>query len=688
VQVPGPGGLLWGLELLAFGALCLPLGELLRSLAAPYVGFFRSISLVERVLLDLFLAGGVFYVVGWLPIESGALSFALLLAGGALLMVLRALRRSTPSGEPPVRRQLASPGVLLLLLLLLLSLLLFALEVGAAEAAPSGNTFDSGILATFVGLANLHHQLPTSFLPVAAQGIAYPQGTTAWILPVQWLFGLPPARAPLLLTPLFFALVPAGGYVWGERWWGNRRAAVALALALTLLASWTRLLVSGSNDFVLAFPLVLLLWAWTPWWCSVDPPGLADALAFGAIAGYAAALNPAGTELWFLSIPLLLLFTRGVRWTEWSRWLTRWAAAMGVALLLLLPSLSVLLAGRSNPGLPPGAAASPAGGAIGLSFGQIVGYLDPMLFGPSNLWLSPFPILRAELAALLIAGAFLLYVLPHVHSSRGNSLLARFAPSLLASTALVLFLDAGASPLSRFTGSLTSAPESSMLLFTVYAAIAAVPLITLVDWAAGSGSPSAHAVTPSPAPSAQELPHPTRPRRRPASTTHTAVLASVAVGLLLLPGIVVTASDAPDYLRGVYQSFGNTTESDFALLAWADSNLPHGARVLVAPGSAGQFLPGYRPDIALLYPEIPASRNLSYSLVVRELDAGKLDAAGLSALSALAVQYVLVTGESNELWPAFSPRPLLASPVAFPVYFDSGDAYLFGVNLGGSLPER
>jgi hypothetical protein len=681
VQVPGPGGLLWGLELFAFGALCLPLGELLRSLAAPYVGCFRSVSLVERVLLDLFLAGGVFYVVGWLPVESGALSFALLLAGAVLLVVVRALRRSTPSGEPRFLHQLASPGVLLLLLL---SVLLFALEVGAAEAAPSGNTFDSGILATFVGLANLHHQLPTSFLPVAAQGIAYPQGTTAWILPAQWLFGLPPARAPLLLTPLFFALVPAGGYVWGERWWGNRRAAVALALALTLLASWTRLLVSGSNDFVLAFPLVLLLWAWTPRWCSAEPPGVADALAFGAMAGYAAALNPAGTELWFLSVPLLLLFTRGGGWSEWGRWFTRWAAAMGVALLFLLPSLAVLLAGRSNPGLLPGATAPPAGTAIGLSLGQIVGYLDPMLFGASNLWLSPFPILRAELAVLLIAGVIFLYVLPDVHRSHGDRLLARFAPALLASTALVLFLDAGASPLSNVAGSLTSAPESSMLLFTVYAAIASVPVIALVDWASADRFPSVNADPRSPAQRPQGPPHPSRTRQRPASAIHAAMLASVAVGLLLVPGVVVTTSDAPAYLRGVYQSFGNTSESDFALLAWADSNLPHGVRVLVAPGSAGQFLPGYRPDIALLYPEIPASRNLSYSVIVRELDAGKLDAAGVSALSALEVQYVLVTGQSNELWPAFSPQPLLASPVSFPVYFASGDAYLFGVNVGGS----
>jgi len=39
----------------------------------------------------------------------------------------------------------------------------------------------------------------------------------------------------------------------------------------------------------------------------------------------------------------------------------------------------------------------------------------------------------------------------------------------------------------------------------------------------------------------------------------------------------------------------------------------------------------------------------------------------------------VVTGNSTILWPAFSPRPLLADPSAYPVVFSQGDAYLFGV---------
>ncbi|MCI4362865.1 MAG: hypothetical protein L3K13_00955 [Thermoplasmata archaeon] len=677
--VPGPGGPLWGLELLAFAALCLPLGELLRRLVAPYAGLFRSGSLVERGLLDLYLAGGACYVFGWLPLESGAVSVGLLVAGIPLLVLHRLLRGPVRSDPSVSLRALWSPPVLLLLLL---TLGLFALEVGAVATVPTGNTFDSGILATFVGLANLHHQLPTSFLPVAAQGIAYPQGTTAWLLPTQWLFGVPPARTALLLTPLFLALAPVAAYVWGERWWGNRRAAVALALVAALLATWTRLLASGSNDFALAFPLVLLLWAWTPRWSAKEPPGLADAVAFGAVAGYAAALNPTGSELWFVVAPLLLLFTAGLRWPGWKRWLGRWATALGVGLLFVLPSLSVLWAGRANASLLPGATALPSGSVVGLSSGQIVGYLDPLLFGHADLWLSPFPVLRAELAALLVVGLGLLFLLRREGGSPGYGALARFAPAMLLATALLLVLEARGGPDPAFVGDLTSAGEASMLLFTVYAAIAAVPLIELLDRAASSIPKALSPRPPHADPEVRSGPT-IRSRRRIDSRAGTAILASLAVAALLVPGVVVTATNAPDYLHGIYLSFGNTTEADFALLAWAETNLPHGARVLVAPGSAGQFLPGYRPDLTLLFPEIPVAGNRSYSLLTMQLDAGTLDSTGRTALSALAVDYVVVTGRNTELWAAYSPVPLLADPAGFPVLFATGDAYLFGVSSPG-----
>lgn len=141
-------------------------------------------------------------------------------------------------------------------------------------------------------------------------------------------------------------------------------------------------------------------------------------------------------------------------------------------------------------------------------------------------------------------------------------------------------------------------------------------------------------------------------------------------------------------LSDLYGDFGNVTGADFALFAWAADHLPAGARVLVAPGSAAQFLPGYARGIVLVYPQAPgwSRANASYNLVVRQLTNGTVNASGFAALASLDLGYVVVTGNSTVLWPAFWAAPLadarLAnSTPAFPVRFHDGDAWVFDATL-------
>jgi hypothetical protein len=672
VPVPGPGGLSWGIELLLFGGLCLPLGELIRRLSSRYIGLFRGRSPIERGLLDLYLAGGALYLLGWFPFDYSAAPSVLLALGAGLLLL--ALLLSKWPGPTTDWGELFSPTGAVLGVL---ALGLFALELFAAESAPTGNTFDSSIFSAYVGLTGLHHQLPTSFEPIASQAIAYPQGTTAWLFAAQGLFGTPPERTALLVTPLFLALAPVGAYLWGRSWWGSRRAGLLLAGAFVLLASWPRLLVSGSNDFVLSFPLVLLLWSWTPRWFRPEPPPLADAVGFGLVAGLAAALSPTGPELWFLALPIawsvLPASRASARWARWRAGLV----ALVVALLGLLPSLSVVaLEGGASSGLPS-QIPSPNGAPAGLTGGQFVGYLDPFLFRPGDVWLSPFPLLRVELAALIVLGAVMLCL--YAGSRRGT----RDAGPLAAGAAtfsvgaVLLALDLRGGPATGLLAGLTNAGEVSILLFTLLVGLAVVPLVRLASGLEAALYPEpAGGVTP---PTGFAGRRGTRraagPTARPAS-----ILLLLAVGtLVVLPGLVVTTEDAPGYLHGLYLSVGNTTAADFALLGWAQSTLPAGARVLVAPGSAAQFLAGLRPDLSLVYPVEPVSANPSYQAVTAELENGTLDAAGHTDLAVLAVDYIAVTQANNRLWPAYSPVPLLAEPATFPLLFHAGDAYLFAV---------
>jgi hypothetical protein len=126
------------------------------------------------------------------------------------------------------------------------------------------------------------------------------------------------------------------------------------------------------------------------------------------------------------------------------------------------------------------------------------------------------------------------------------------------------------------------------------------------------------------------------------------------------------------------------TADDFAMLTYLGSHLPPGARVLVAPGSAAEFLPAYASDVVIVYPMVPGwtGINASYSLVVRELTNDTLDGAGTAALRVLNLGFIAVTGPSTTLWPPFSPGPLLNDSAEFPVLFHQGAAYVFGDALG------
>ncbi len=514
------------------------------------------------------------------------------------------------------------------------------------------------------------HQLAYSFLPSASVGILYPQGTTAWLGAGQLLLGLPGARTTLLLTPLFFALAPIGGFVLGRRLLGGDLGGVAFALVLATMASWTRVFVGGSNDFVFAFPLVLWLAGQAVGWMRVLPTP-ADAVGFGLMLGYSAALNPVGAE-WLAPALVIMGLVAAPRWAgSAGRWLTRWGMAMITALVPLLPTWYVLTWGLSTSGLVRGTN-SMALPSSALNSARFVGYVDPFLFGSNNVWLSPLPALRAELALLLLAGLALLFLAGR--AALGNRLrpVAAFLFAGVAATVGLLVLEwagAGGGPLGSLA-KVVSESEASVWLFTLYALIAALPLVVVLEWAVRANAPT-------PPRSSVQRPIQWSLDRR--SVGRAGALPLVIALVMVVPGAVLTPTQLAPVLSTLYTDFGNVSATDLDVLSFAAAHLPSGARVLVAPGSAGEFLPAYDPSAVLLYPMLPGwtQLNQSYTLVVSELTNATLSVAGLDALDALDVQYVIVTEVNTILWPAFSAAPLIAD--GFTTLFTQGGAYLFGL---------
>jgi hypothetical protein len=688
VALPGPPGGEWALAL-ALGAVAAGvLGEPVRQFASRWVSSWRRVEPIERGLLDFYLGGAVLYLVAALPfgLFVAPVVFGLPVAAGALLVVrvyLVRRRRGDSSASVEPLRALARPSYLVVLLS---AVALYALELAIALPVGTGNTFDSSLLTTYTALLLRNHSIPLSFAPYATTSILYPQGTTAWLGWAQLTFGLPPARTSLLVTPLFFALAPLGAFVFGHRWFGSARAGAALALSMAWLAPATRGLVGGSNDFVFAFPLVLVLAGEAAAWFRPPLLSVADALGFGVLAGYSAAINPVGAE-WLL--PAILLGTALVRGPNPLRSFAgfgRWCLAGLASLVGVVPSLYVLVLGRTSPGFVPGAAAAPPGTPLGITSAQFLGSVDPFLFRSQDVQLSPVPELRAELAILLVLGSALLILV--TRDSATGRYLARFRDFALTGALVLVGLlgvlwaaSTGFAPAVAVTG-ITSAGELSLWLFTLYVFVAAVPLVLAFEWTAGWFE---RAAGPAPVSPARRW-HTSSRGASPFRTSSALVPIALAV-VILAPGVALTPTSLPPVLSTLYTDFGNVTGADFALLDFAAAHLSPGARVLVAPGSAAEFLPGYAPNLVLLYPLVPGWEwaNGSYTLLVRELSNATLDAKGFSALGALEIGYVVVTGNNTTIWSAFSPAPLLRYPSAFgPPLFHEGDAYLFAWN--GSTP--
>ncbi len=318
------------------------------------------------------------------------------------------------------------------------------------------------------------------------------------------------------------------------------------------------------------------------------------------------------------------------------------------------------------------------GSTVGISGASWVGSVDPFLFRGGDVQLSPLASVRIELALLLVLGLMVLVGVGRT-SALGRYLgpFRRWALAAGVTIAawLGLMVAAGVDgSLVRGLAYLTSAQELTLWLFAIYALVATIPLILIVERLA---APRPRTVAATPSVGAARTP---RTRSETRALASTAVLLAVAI-VLVVPGIVLTPASLAPGLGAIYRDFGNVSAGDFALLEAAATYLPAGSRVLVAPGSAAEFLPGYVPDIVLLYPMEPgwAWVNASYTEVVSELTNGTLDALGNASLAALGVQYIAVTMQNTILWPAFSPAPMLADPAKFHPEFHDADAYLFAV---------
>jgi hypothetical protein len=305
--------------------------------------------------------------------------------------------------------------------------------------------------------------------------------------------------------------------------------------------------------------------------------------------------------------------------------------------------------------------------------------VDPFLYRSQDVWLSPFPLLKTELALLLIAGVLLMGLSAGffgrlLGSNRqyplfSHDLIRHLAVAVTTSWIVIGVFELGSVglpfliPLVPFY----NVSEFTILLFVFYVAVATLPLIFAMEYLVAHLKEGVSERRPT-----------LRPRhdftRGPQSAT-AVILAVLVISGPLVSGVVVTTLQSPSYLGTIVDDLANVTSGDMAALSWAKANLPTCSEVFVAPGSAAQFLPSYA-DVRLVFPMDPSPWNGSYTYAFTNMTYGNYTQEVKMDLLELNVTEVFVTGQTNMLWKPILPAPLEGSS-DFQVLFHDQDAYVF-----------
>ncbi len=686
-------------ELLLLPAILVPFGDILVWIAEKTLKVRPALSLLERVLVSFYAAGGFLFALSYVPLElflRARLPFLLVALGavGWVAWGARGIRRRGDRGASRAPWPASGRWVLgredwvpfLLVSLLFLFLLGFEILLVGSRLLP--NSFDGSVQTDFVSLLLSQGNSPGTLEPIAPMGVVYPQGSAVWFGSATALFGWSVPQSPVLLPPLFMALSVPAFYGWGARLFGpgtasGREGGLIFAAGGALLLSWPRFLVSGSYDFLFAIPLFLVILGWYMDPASRSVPGWRVAALLGLGAGVMASLSPVPAEFLVVFVAVFGFVRHRTSLRRGLRAAARSLPLLGFGLLFSAPSLGGMARWWNYPGhvLAPGGGPSPPTPPAPSATGTFIGLTDPFLFRPQDVWLSPFPLVKVEIAVLLFGGLLLVLHAMTRRGSRGfppRAVTGQLALGMGVGIALIGLGTLGgvSSPIVGAASAVTSVDEISILLFLMYGALALLPMTAAVRAVMRSTTPT----RPSPV---ADVSNPVReggaaeivPGRRvgmgrPLGPGMAGRLSTLALILTLVVPMVTagaeTLSGAPVfYGDGILHPLSNDSDADIAMLQWAASSLPICSGVLVAPGSAGQFLPGYAPNLRVVFPMNPGPQgNFSYERAVSELSSGNYTAAVRADLVALGVTEVMVTPRTNILWRAFAPESFTNSSLA------------------------
>jgi hypothetical protein len=627
-------------------------GEPLRAVFLRRLELFSDLDFVQVCIIDVYVGGLILYVLAILPfgLFSWVVVVCFTLLSAVLSIVIHAKTIVHGARLSRIRAYVAEnkKALLIYLAVFLMFMVFLVVNLSSLSGLVLGSVRDESIHSLDVQVILENHSIPLTLQPYLTEGIIYPQASHVIFAFASYMLNMNAAKVVFYVTVLFKALSVLGAYFLGRKLGHGVAIGLSLSFVFAFVSSWPLNVTWGGNPFLVGFPffLVCLGLLFSLFRFRVRH-NLVDLVTVGLLFGYVGTIIISYLQVLMAVTVLVFLYYLVCRQGGLRRVLGGFAAVLGVSFLPLSPFIYRFFVYYQYPGHN-----------IGMPQDFTGWTSQQVYFGQALQWffdnLSPYAVLKVLIFILLAIFAILLWRTrdyKNVKPAVKFALVIFAAATLLSFVAFFLPADFG----------IVSWGHQGIILTVPVSILIAVSFVKFAE-------------------SFREGKIKRLSKIFPKGSGAALLLAITILALVTSPFLYYRFAVDPKTLRGSYNVFSVTTQSDYDLMTWMSANLSSDAVVLVHPFGSGLFIPSVSHH-RIVFPYSGSSLSGSYQTLVGLLENGTLNANAYEIMRNWNVSYVFV-GSNVALTslnpPIWNPELFLGNP-NFKLVKNFGNSYLFKI---------
>jgi hypothetical protein len=625
-------------------------GEPLRFILLRRFKLFSDLDFIQICILDIYLAGLIFYLIAMLPFPlfNWLVIFCLTLLNLLLFVIIhfKALKSvAVPSKTRAflVKNQKAFLDYVLVFAIFVIFLLV---DLSALSNFVFGGIFDESIhsLKTQVILEN--NFVPLTLQPYLPEGIIYPGASHVIFAFASYALNIIVPEAVFYTTILFKSLSVFGAYFLGKKLSSGRIYSLGLSFVFAFISSWPLFVVWGGNPFLVGFPLFLIcLGVLFSFIRAPTASSFAEVITIGLLFGFSGAIIVSYTQTLIAIAFIVLIFWFARKSSSAPRKLFEFIVILLVSLLVIAPFLFRFFAFYQYPGHNIGIPA------------DFAGYPEEQFAATQALqWafdnLSPYFEMRLLTLFLFVGFGILVWI---NRSFKNVKPIVTFASVIFIAAALLSFI----SFLLPVDFRVVSWGHQGIILM--------VPLnILILSFYVELSKLDVSRIF--------KLSH----KFSLKGLYSNAIVILAIFTLITAPFLYHRILMDPQTLRGTYRLFAVTTQSDYELMMWMKENMSSNAVILVSLFEPGLFIPSISRH-KIVYPYSASTFSRSYQTLLNLLEENVLNETVYDLLGNLSVSHIYVGSDGAYWWfkkHKWNPTLFLGNP-NFELVKKFGNAYLF-----------